>query len=578
MKKSENLARFIKKPGMQHVVTAFVALVVVSSVSYFGTQMRQGSKAATTTPGSIYMLPETGTYAPGSTVSVVVRENSGTDPVNSVQASMTYNASQMQFVSISEGTAFPTVAATSTATPGVIRVGRAAQGAPVAGDNAVVTVNFRVLATSGTTSLAFDPAFSFLVRSTDSANILTGNSGATFTVRLPAPTISAIAPASGPTAGGTTVTITGANFVSGATVRFGGVVASGIVFNSATSITATAPARAAGAVDVSVTNPDAQVVTRTLGYTYVAPAPTVSSITPATGVTSGGTGVTITGSNFASGATVTIGGTAAANVVFVSTTSLTAVTPARPAGAAAVVVTNPGGLVSTGAASFNYTIPVPVISTLTPVSGTIAGGTAITITGSNFAGITGVTLGGTPASSVVTVSPTTITAITPAHAAGLVNLVVTNTSGSGTRAGAYTYRAPQPNVTGVAPASGTANGGTTITIIGSNFQPGATVSLGGTPASNVSFVSDTTLTATTPAHASGLVSIVVANPDAQNATRANAFTYLALGDANNDGRVNAIDLSMLISNDGQNYPQADFDGDGVVGAADMAILLARWTW
>ena len=50
------------------------------------------------------------------------------------------------------------------------------------------------------------------------------------------------------------------------------------------------------------------------------------------------------------------------------------------------------------------------------------------------------------------------------------------------------------------------------------------------------------------------------------------------GDANNDGRVNGIDYSILAEHDGQNYPAADFNNDGKVGAADLAILLAKWTW
>ncbi|HEX8227671.1 MAG TPA: Ig-like domain-containing protein [Candidatus Saccharimonadales bacterium] len=50
------------------------------------------------------------------------------------------------------------------------------------------------------------------------------------------------------------------------------------------------------------------------------------------------------------------------------------------------------------------------------------------------------------------------------------------------------------------------------------------------------------------------------------------------GDVNGDSRVNALDLSALISHDGENYPAADFNSDGTVGAADMAILLSRWTW
>ena len=51
-----------------------------------------------------------------------------------------------------------------------------------------------------------------------------------------------------------------------------------------------------------------------------------------------------------------------------------------------------------------------------------------------------------------------------------------------------------------------------------------------------------------------------------------------IGDVNGDGRVNAIDLSAVISHDGQNYPAADFNSDGTVGAADLAILLGHWTW
>lgn len=45
-----------------------------------------------------------------------------------------------------------------------------------------------------------------------------------------------------------------------------------------------------------------------------------------------------------------------------------------------------------------------------------------------------------------------------------------------------------------------------------------------------------------------------------------------------DDRVNAVDLSALISHDGEPYPAADYNGDGTVGAADMAILLSKWTW
>lgn len=50
------------------------------------------------------------------------------------------------------------------------------------------------------------------------------------------------------------------------------------------------------------------------------------------------------------------------------------------------------------------------------------------------------------------------------------------------------------------------------------------------------------------------------------------------GDANNDNRVNALDLSILLSKDGQAYPPADFDKNSTIGAGDLAILLGKWTW
>ena len=81
---------------------------------------------------------------------------------------------------------------------------------------------------------------------------------------------------------------------------------------SSTSITATTTAHGAGAVDVVVTNSDSQSGTLPQGFTYTAvsnPAPTVTAILPNSGPVSGGTAVTITGTGFAAGQTVILGGT-----------------------------------------------------------------------------------------------------------------------------------------------------------------------------------------------------------------------------------------------------------------------------
>jgi hypothetical protein len=91
-------------------------------------------------------------------------------------------------------------------------------------------------------------------------------------VTLPPPTISGISPSSGSTAGGTTVTLTGTNFASGATVSIGGVAATGVTVPSATSLRAVTGPRAAGVVDVVVTV-GTQSATLARGYTYAVSAP-----------------------------------------------------------------------------------------------------------------------------------------------------------------------------------------------------------------------------------------------------------------------------------------------------------------
>ena len=90
---------------------------------------------------------------------------------------------------------------------------------------------------------------------------------------LAAPTISAIDPTTGPIAGQTAITITGTDFVAGLTVDFGGASATSIVLTGSTSIACLNPAHAAGAVLVTVTNPDTQFAT--IGFTYLAVVPPV---------------------------------------------------------------------------------------------------------------------------------------------------------------------------------------------------------------------------------------------------------------------------------------------------------------
>jgi PKD repeat protein len=84
------------------------------------------------------------------------------------------------------------------------------------------------------------------------------------------------------------------------------------------------------------------------------PAPTVSSISPNSGPALGGTAVTITGTGFASGASVRFGGVAATNVNVASSTSITATTPAQAQATVNVVVTNSDGQSGTLVNGYSY--------------------------------------------------------------------------------------------------------------------------------------------------------------------------------------------------------------------------------
>jgi hypothetical protein len=340
------------------------------------------------------------------------------------------------------------------------------------------------------------------------------------TPTIPA-TVSSVSPNIGSTLGGTAVTITGANFAAGATVTIGGTPATNVVVVSGTQITATTPAGIAGPATVTVTFNE-QSGSLASGFTYVL-IPTVTSVLPNSGATVGGTAVTLTGTNFATGATVTFGGTPATNVVAVSATQITATTPAGTAGAVTVTVTV-GGQTGSLASGFTYLI-IPTVTSVSPSGGPAAGGTAVTITGTNYAAGATVTFGATAAASVVVVNSTTITATTPAGTAGAVTVTVTSGGQSGSLANGFIYTLP-PTVTSVSPNTGPTGGGTPITITGTNFATGATVTVGGTAATSVVVVSGTQITATTPAGSAGAVTVTVTNLGVPSGSLASAFTYV----------------------------------------------------
>lgn len=157
------------------------------------------------------------------------------------------------------------------------------------------------------------------------------------------PAITSVVAKAGPPGGGQTVTITGARFTGASAVKFGTTAATSFTLVSSTKITAKVPAHAAGTVDVRVTTPKGtSPVVAADHYTYET-APTVSSVAPTSGTHLGGQTVTITGTNFTGATTVKFGTTAATNVTVVSSTKVTAKSPAHAAATVDVRVTTPSG-------------------------------------------------------------------------------------------------------------------------------------------------------------------------------------------------------------------------------------------
>lgn len=137
-----------------------------------------------------------------------------------------------------------------------------------------------------------------------------------------------------------------------------------------------------------------------------------------------------------------------------------------------------------------------------------------------------------------------------------------------------------PTLTRVEPDNAVTVGGSTVQIIGENFQDGATVTIGGNATSNVIFVSPTELSIEAPPGTVGNVDIVVTNPDGKSDTLADGFTYTPLPyDVTGDGVVNILDLVRVASQFGQAGAglSGDVNGDGMVNILDLVAIANQFS-
>lgn len=356
------------------------------------------------------------------------------------------------------------------------------------------------------------------------------------------PTVTGLTPTKGLSE--TSVTIAGVNLGGATAVRFGSTAATSFTVNSETSITAVAPP-GAGTVHVSVTTPTGvSFPSSAYQFTYPVASPTV--------VTGAASAITSTSATMSATVNPNDGEVSECRLEYGTTLSYgssAACTPAPGSGESPVAVsasvtglsasttyhfgisaTNSGGT-SEGSDEMFKTVSAtaPTVSNVNPTSGATAGGTSVSITGTNFSGATAVKFGSTSATSFTVKTATTITAVSPAEAAGTVDVTVT-TSGGTSAISSKDHFKFLPTVTGLSPNTGSKAGGTRVTVSGTGFAPGSTATVfkfGTTKGTSVNCTSTTECTVVAPAHAVGKVDVKATVNKASSAKNAPAdqFTY-----------------------------------------------------
>ena len=333
--------------------------------------------------------------------------------------------------------------------------------------------------------------------------------------------------AAGLVTGGTTVSVVGNDLADVTAVNFGGTPAISFSYSASYRIiTAVSPAATTpGSVDITLTNPSGTSdISPADEFLYVA-APAVSGVSPALG--SGGTQVLVTGSGLANATEVDFG-SSAGTIISDTDGGIVATSPqVYLPGAVDVTVVTPVGASCTSTADLFTYMPQPSVSSESTYSGTVGGGTAVTLSGTGLANAT-VDFGANPG-TVTSNTDGQIVVFSPEatnDSPGPVSLTVTTAFGAWT--GQFTYALP-PDVTAISRSSGPVAGGTQVTISGDNLLGAKEVEFGGVPAASLTDNGDGTLSAVSPPGILATVDVTVIAPGgATLPTPADQFTYVAV--------------------------------------------------
>jgi phospholipase C len=330
----------------------------------------------------------------------------------------------------------------------------------------------------------------------------------------PAPTLSSINPQSGGTAGGTSVTLSGSNFISGASVTFDGIAATSVNFSSPSTITAVTPPHAAGVANVTVTNPDGQSATLT---GTISPLSNVGfesgAVNWALSGSGGAAAIRNNAANAHSGSEYSELSTSVAGnhpvMYAANTNNVPQYFPVQPGD---VITFGGWGYHVSGDGKARWGIEVSDANKANAVYVAASPFNVNTASWLNFQSSYTVPSGMAFVRFYCEITGTTGPAVDRFDDA-LLQIV--------TPSGGFTYVASSggpPAIGSLSATQGISTGGDTITISGSGFATGATVTFGGTPATTTTVVSSTQIRVVTPASTPGSADVTVTNPDGQSST------------------------------------------------------------
>jgi hypothetical protein len=191
----------------------------------------------------------------------------------------------------------------------------------------------------------------------------------------------------------------------------------------------------------------------------------------------------------------------------------------------AMIAPDHGGAENTYLVDVIEPAATPAIAQIVPAIGPMSGRTSVTVNGANLRSDCTLLFGGTPATDIAFVSATAMTATTPPHPAGTVDVLLNCGADHSTFSNGFTYLSTSPTVSSVSPSFGSTAGGTLVRITGADLRSGCWPFFDGIAARSANFVSPAEMISEAPPHAAGRVPVAIRCSGSADGTLFSAFTY-----------------------------------------------------